>query len=71
MYCATVAYPHEDGGTFDLAYFETRHVPMFARHLGANCAGNLRRHTSLHEHTASTPVERGDFSASHTVVDTP
>lgn len=37
MYCALVAYPRQPDAPFDFAYFATQHVPMFARHLGANC----------------------------------
>lgn len=37
MFCALVAYPNPQDGTFDFDYFATRHVPMFARHLGTNC----------------------------------
>jgi uncharacterized protein (TIGR02118 family) len=36
MYCAAVMYPAGADG-FDIDYFTTRHVPMFAGLLGDNC----------------------------------
>ena|SRR5437763_12071664 len=36
MFCASVAYPLDAEG-FDFDYFSTRHAPLFARLLGANC----------------------------------
>jgi uncharacterized protein (TIGR02118 family) len=36
MFCASVAYP-ADIDSFDIEYFRTRHVPMFAQLLGDNC----------------------------------
>ena len=37
MFCATVAYPVQQGGTFDFDYFANKHVPLFAHLLGDNC----------------------------------
>ena len=37
MFCASVAYPIQQGGTFDFDYFANKHVPLFARLLGDNC----------------------------------
>jgi uncharacterized protein (TIGR02118 family) len=36
MFCASVVYPPDTEG-FDFDYFATKHAPMFARKLGANC----------------------------------
>jgi uncharacterized protein (TIGR02118 family) len=36
VFCASVVYPAGIDG-FDIDYFTTRHVPMFARLLGDNC----------------------------------
>jgi uncharacterized protein (TIGR02118 family) len=36
MYCASVVYPVDVEG-FDFDYFASRHAPMFAARLGANC----------------------------------
>ena len=46
MFCATVAYPIQQGGTFDFDYFVNKHVPMFARLLGDNCV-RFEVHKSL------------------------
>ena len=32
----TVMYPFAEGKTFDMAYYETKHMPMVAGYLGAN-----------------------------------
>jgi uncharacterized protein (TIGR02118 family) len=37
MFCASVVYPADIDG-FDIAYFLTKHAPMFAELLGDNCA---------------------------------
>jgi len=37
MFCASVAYPVQEGGRFDFEYFSTHHIPMFVRFLGNNC----------------------------------
>lgn len=36
MFCVSVAYPRKDGGTFDFEYYMKKHVPLVARHVGAN-----------------------------------
>lgn len=37
MFCASVAYPMQEGARFDFDYFAKKHAPMFARLLGDNC----------------------------------
>ncbi|GER90761.1 hypothetical protein KDW_49230 [Dictyobacter vulcani] len=37
MFCASVAYPAQQGKKFDFDYFAHKHVPLFAHLLGANC----------------------------------
>lgn len=37
MFCASVTYPIQEGGTFDLDYFVNQYVPMFVSVLGDNC----------------------------------
>ena len=37
MFCASVAYPVTEGARFDFDYFATKHAPLFAQYLGANC----------------------------------
>ena len=37
MFCASVAYPTQQSGTFDFEYFANKHAPLFARYLGENC----------------------------------
>ena len=32
----SVMYPYAEGKTFDMAYYETKHMPMVAGYLGAN-----------------------------------
>lgn len=32
----SVMYPYAEGKTFDMAYYESKHMPMVAGHLGAN-----------------------------------
>ena len=36
MYCVSVAYPQTAGGTFDFDYYAQQHMPLVARHVGAN-----------------------------------
>ena len=36
MFCVSVAYPRQDGGTFDFEYYTKQHVPLVARLVGAN-----------------------------------
>jgi len=54
MFCASVAYPIQQGGTFDFEYFATRHVPMFARFLGENCV-RFEIHRNLSSPNAPAP----------------
>ncbi len=54
MFCATVAYPIQQGGTFNFEYFATHHVPMFARLLGENCV-RFEVHRSLASPGAPAP----------------
>ena len=46
MFCASVAYPIQQDGTFDFDYFASRHVPLFAHFLGENCV-RFEVHKSL------------------------
>ena len=46
MFCASVAYPNQQGGTFDFEYFAYKHAPLFARFLGENCV-KFEVHRSL------------------------
>jgi uncharacterized protein (TIGR02118 family) len=54
MFCATVAYPIQQGGTFDFDYFANKHVPLFAHFLGANCV-RFEVHKSLASPGAPNP----------------
>jgi len=36
MYKVSILYPNGEGKTFDLNYYETKHIPMVARFLGKN-----------------------------------
>ena len=36
MFCVSVAYPRQDGGTFNFEYYTKQHVPLVARLVGAN-----------------------------------
>ena len=55
MFCASVAYPITPDGTFDSEYFSQRHIPMFARLLGAACV-RCEIHTNLESHGAPPPL---------------
>ncbi|EFH83254.1 EthD family reductase [Ktedonobacter racemifer] len=46
MFCASVAYPNQQGGSFDFEYFAYKHVPLFVRFLGKNCV-KFEVHKSL------------------------
>ncbi len=46
MFCASVAYPIQQGGTFDFDYFASKHAPLFAHYLGDNCV-RFEVHKSL------------------------
>jgi uncharacterized protein (TIGR02118 family) len=37
MIKVSVLYPNEDGGTFDMAYFSDKHLPMIREKLGSAC----------------------------------
>ena len=37
MITATVLYPNQEGSTFDIDYYCTKHMPMVAERLGAAC----------------------------------
>jgi uncharacterized protein (TIGR02118 family) len=39
MIAMTVLYPKAEGTTFDLDYFATKHMPLFAARLGDACQG--------------------------------
>ena len=54
MFCASVAYPIQQGGTFDFDYFAKKHVPLFARLLGENCV-RFDVHRSLASPDAPSP----------------
>lgn len=36
LYKVTILYPAGEGKTFDMDYYETKHMPMVAGHLGKN-----------------------------------
>lgn len=54
MFCASVAYPIQQGGRFDFEYFANKHVPLFARFLGGNCV-RFEVHKSLASPGAPAP----------------
>jgi uncharacterized protein (TIGR02118 family) len=54
MFCASVAYPTQQGGTFDFDYFAHKHAPLFAGLLGANCV-RFEVHKSLTSPGAPAP----------------
>ncbi|GCE07318.1 EthD family reductase [Dictyobacter aurantiacus] len=54
MFCASVAYPIQQGGRFDFEYFAQQHVPLFARFLGENCV-KFEVHKSLATPGAPAP----------------
>jgi uncharacterized protein (TIGR02118 family) len=39
MITISILYPQSDGTTFDMDYYTTSHMPMFAQHLGDACQG--------------------------------
>lgn len=55
MFCASVAYPITENGTFDFEYFATKHVPMFVRYLGDNCL-KFEIHKNLEQPGAPKPL---------------
>lgn len=55
MFCASVSYPIQQGGTFDFEYFANKHVPLFARYLGENCV-RFEVHKNLASPGAPPPV---------------
>ena len=58
MYCASVVYPRDPEGRFDLDYFASKHAPMFAQLLGGNCR-RFEVHVALETPGAPMP----DFTA--------
>jgi len=54
MFCASVAYPIQEGSTFDFDYFANTHVPLFTRLLGENCV-KCEVHKSLTSPGAPAP----------------
>jgi len=58
MFCASVAYPIQLGGTFDFDYFANKHAPLFARFLGDNCV-RFEVHKSLTSPGAPAPRRLG------------
>ena len=58
MFCASVAYPIQQSGTFDFEYFANTHVPLFARYLGENCV-RFEVHKSLASPGAPPPAYLG------------
>jgi uncharacterized protein (TIGR02118 family) len=58
MFCASVAYPIQEGGTFDFDYFAHKHVPLFARFLGDNCV-RFEVHKTLVSPGAPAPTFHG------------
>lgn len=39
MIVATILYPKSDGSTFDMDYYTSTHMPMFAESIGDACQG--------------------------------
>lgn len=39
MISVVILYPQSDGSTFDMDYYTTKHMPMFADALGEACKG--------------------------------
>ena len=58
MFCASVAYPIQQGGTFDFDYFANKHAPLFAHYLGDNCV-RFEVHKSLAVPGAPAPIFLG------------
>lgn len=58
MFCASVAYPAQEGRRFDFDYFAEKHIPMYARCLGTNCV-RCEVHRSLTAPGAPTPQYYG------------
>ncbi len=56
MFCASVAYPIQQGATFDFDYFANKHAPLFARCLGDNCV-----RFEVHKGLASPGAPAPDF----------
>lgn len=54
MFCASVAYPIQQGHTFDFDYFANKHAPLFAGYLGDNCV-RFEVHKSLASPGAPPP----------------
>ena len=40
MYCLFVAYPNNEGGTFDFDYYLKTHIPMVSEMLGTTWSGS-------------------------------
>jgi uncharacterized protein (TIGR02118 family) len=57
VFCASVVYPAGIDG-FDIDYFTTQHVPMFARLLGENC-----QRFEVHHALATTGAPPPPFTA--------
>ena len=58
MFCASVAYPVQQGGRFDFDYFANKHAPLFAGLLGDNCV-RFEVHKSLASPAAPAPTFLG------------
>jgi uncharacterized protein (TIGR02118 family) len=54
LFCASVVYPRNPEGRFDLDYFASKHAPMFANFLGDNCR-RYEVHVGLEVPGAPTP----------------
>jgi uncharacterized protein (TIGR02118 family) len=39
MITVSILYPQSEDTTFDMAYYTTKHMPMFVEHLGEVCKG--------------------------------
>jgi uncharacterized protein (TIGR02118 family) len=57
MYCISIAYPKNDGGTFDFDYYAKKHIPMVAHFLGANAVrGEVRKGVASPDGSAASFV---------------
>ena len=57
MFCVSIAYPKEEGGTFDFEYYARKHIPMVTGLLGANAdRAEVRKGVASPDGSAATFV---------------